>query len=104
MARILVIEDNPVNLELVTYLLHSWGHETRTARHGEAGLELARNERPDAVICDIQMPVGMDGYAVARAMKGDATLRDVPLVALTAYAMVGDHDRSIDAGFDLHVA
>lgn len=104
MARILVVEDNPVNLELVTYLLRSWGHETLTAADGETGLALARSAHPDAVICDIQMPGAMDGYAVARALKADPALSHVPLVALTAFAMVGDGDRSIEAGFDLHVS
>lgn len=104
MARILIVEDNPVNLELMTYLLRSWGHETLTAADGETGLALARAERPDAVICDIQMPGALDGYAVARALKADPALRGMPLVALTAFAMVGDRDRSIEAGFDLHVA
>lgn len=103
MARILVIEDNAINLELMTYLLHAWGHDTVTATDGDTGLALARSTRPDLVICDIQMP-GSDGYAVARAMKADEALRSMPLVAVTAYAMVGDRDRSLEAGFDMHIA
>jgi two-component system cell cycle response regulator len=101
-ARILVIEDNPVNLELMTYLLQAWQHEVVTARDGDEGLALARARPPDLVICDIQLP-GVDGYEVARRLRADAALCGVPLVAVTAYAMVGDHDKAIAAGFDLHV-
>ncbi|HSV69385.1 MAG TPA: response regulator [Methylibium sp.] len=103
MACILVIEDNPINLELMTYLLRAWGHEPVTASDGEAGLALARSARPAMVVCDIQMP-GLDGYGVARVLKADPLLRDIPLVALTAYAMVGDEDKALAAGFDLHIA
>ena len=102
MARILVIEDNPINLELMTYLLTAWGHEVLTAADGEAGIAQARAVRPDMIVCDIQMP-GMDGYGVARVIKADPALRDVPLVALTAFAMVGDEDKALAAGFDLHI-
>lgn len=103
MARVLVIEDNPINLELMTYLLGAWGHTPVVATDGHAGLALARAERPDLVVCDIQMP-GIDGYEVARLLRADAQLRDVPLVAVTAYAMVGDADKARAAGFDLHIA
>lgn len=101
-ARILVIEDNPINLELMTFLLRAWQHEVMVARDGEAGLALARAQRPDLVVCDIQM-AGMDGYEVARRLRADPALRHVPLVAVTAYAMVGDNDKSLAAGFDMHV-
>jgi two-component system, cell cycle response regulator len=103
MARILVIEDNPINLELMTYLLRAWGHETVSATDGQAGLDAARREPPDMVVCDIQMP-GLDGYEVARALKADTRLSRVPLLAVTAFAMVGDHDRALRAGFDGHFA
>ncbi len=103
MARVLVIEDNPVNLELMTYILRAWGHEPSSAIDGVTGLEAARRERPDLIVCDIQMP-GLDGYEVARRLKADAELRKVPLLAVTALAMVGDRDRALQAGFDGHVA
>lgn len=101
MARILVIEDNPINLELMTYLLRAWGHEAISATDGQAGLDVVRADPPDLVVCDIQMP-GLDGYEVARALKADAALARVPLLAVTAFAMVGDHDRALRAGFDGH--
>lgn len=102
MARILVIEDHPTNLELMSYLLRAWGHEVDTAVDGLQGLERAGVQPPDLVVCDIGLP-GMDGYEVARRLKaGPATAR-VPLVAVTAYAMVGDQEKALRAGFDAHV-
>lgn len=104
MARILVIEDNAINLELMSYMLRSWGHQVHTANDGESGVALARRTPMDLVVCDIQMPGALDGYGVAREMKADPALQHVPLVALTAFAMVGDADRSLQAGFDRHIA
>jgi len=103
MALILVIEDNAVNLELMTYLLQAHGHGTLSATDGAAGLALARQARPDLVICDIQMP-GLDGHGVARALRADPLLARLPLIAVTAAAMVGDRDRALASGFDAHVA
>lgn len=103
MARILVIEDNPINLELMTYLLRAWGHEPVATADGEAGVAQARRERPDLIVCDIQLP-GIDGYEVARRLKAEPVLAGVPLVAVTAYAMMGDRDRALQAGFDGHFA
>jgi len=102
-ARILVIEDNPTNLDLMTYLLAAFGHTTLTALNGEAGLQAAQRERPDLIICDIQLP-GLDGYEVARWLKSHPDLRTIPLVAVTALAMVGDRDKVLAAGFDGYIA
>ena len=85
-ARILIIEDNPANLELMTYLLSAFGHTVLTAEDGRQGLATARGEGPDLIVCDIQLPE-MDGYEVARWLKSDPDLRTVPLVAVTALAM-----------------
>jgi CheY-like chemotaxis protein len=98
-ARVLVIEDNQANMELVCYLLNAAGHELLTATDGEIGLVVAARERPDLVLCDVRLP-GRDGYAVARAMKSDAALRAIPLVAVTALAMHGDREKALAAGFD----
>jgi CheY-like chemotaxis protein len=98
-ARILVIEDNPANLELMRYLLQSFGHTVLTAADGEIGVAMVRNERPDLVLCDVQLPK-LDGIGVARAVRSDPQLRDVPLIAVTAFAMVGDRDKMLQAGFD----
>ncbi|MBI4496896.1 MAG: response regulator [Chloroflexi bacterium] len=102
-ARILVIEDNATNLELMVYLLEAFGHLPLVAADGEEGLAVARRERPDLIVCDVQLPK-LDGYAVAQALKGDGALRPVPLIAVTAYAMVGDRDRMLAAGFDGYIA
>jgi two-component system cell cycle response regulator len=102
-ARILVIEDNATNLELMVYLFHSFGYEPVTAGGGEAGLEALHRQPFDLVICDVQMP-GVDGYEVARRLKGHPTFRSIPLVAVTAMAMVGDRDRAVAAGFDGYIA
>jgi two-component system, cell cycle response regulator len=102
-ARILIIEDNPANLELMTYLLGAFGHTVLAAEEGRRGLEVARRERPDLIVCDVQLP-DMDGYEVARWLKSDPELRTTPLVAVTALAMVGDRDRVLAAGFDGYLA
>lgn len=102
-ARILVIEDNPVNMELMTYMLKAFGHEPLQARDGTLGLELARTSQPDLILCDIQIP-GLDGYALAQRLKQDDALRRIPLIAVTAYAMVGDREKVLAAGFDGYVA
>jgi two-component system cell cycle response regulator len=98
-ARILIVEDNADNLKLMTYLLRAFGHETLAAHTGEEALALLGREQPDLVVCDIQLP-GMDGCEVARRLKADAQLCRIPLVAVTALAMVGDRDRMLAAGFD----
>ncbi|MBL8287680.1 MAG: response regulator [Rubrivivax sp.] len=101
-TRILVIEDNPVNLELMQYLLLAWQYEVLTATNGAQGLALAASQRPDLVVCDIQME-GIDGYEVARRLRADPALCHIPLVAVTAFAMVGDHEKALAAGFDRHL-
>jgi CheY-like chemotaxis protein len=98
-ARVLLIEDNRPSLELMSYLLHAFGHTPLEADDGVAGLEAMRREHPDLVICDIDLP-RLDGYTLAGRAKSDPALRDIPLVAVTALAMVGDRDRAIRAGFD----
>ncbi|HKY22928.1 MAG TPA: response regulator [Vicinamibacterales bacterium] len=101
-SRILIIEDNPTNLELMTYLLTAFGHETLSARDGEEGVSMARQTIPDLVLCDIALP-RLDGYAVAQSLKADARLAGVPLVAVTASAMVGDRDKVLATGFDGYI-
>lgn len=102
-ARILIIEDNPANLELMTYLLRAFGHVSLTTSNGEQGLAVARRENPDLIVCDIQLP-GIDGHAVARAAKAEQALRAIPLVAVTAFAMVGDRDKVLASGFDGYIS
>lgn len=102
-ACILIVDDNPENLELTGYLLRASGYATLTATDGIEGLALARGERPDLIICDIQMP-RMDGFEVARKLKRDESLRHIPLLAVTAAAMVGDRDEILAGGFNGYLA
>jgi two-component system cell cycle response regulator len=99
MARVLVVEDQKENLDLMAYLLQAFGHEVITAGDGAEGLEAARQERPDLMVIDIQMPL-MNGLELVAAVKGDPALAPVPAVGVTAFAMVGDRDRILAAGFD----
>ncbi|MEQ1908898.1 MAG: response regulator [Vicinamibacterales bacterium] len=102
-TRILVIEDNLTNLELMTYLLKAFGHTTIAAFDGEEGVEAALSSTPDLILCDIALPK-LDGYEVARRVKAEPTLKDIPLIAVTASAMVGDRDKVIAAGFDGYIS
>lgn len=103
LAEILVIEDNVTNLELMVYLLRAYGYSPICANGSQEGLEYAHREGLSLIICDIQMPV-VDGFEVARRLKGDTATRKIPLIAVTALAMVGDKDRVLAAGFDGYVA
>jgi CheY-like chemotaxis protein len=102
-ARILIIEDNPTNLELMTYLLMAFGHTVLTATDGEAGVAAAHREGPDLIVCDVHLPK-LDGYGVAEQLKRHPALSAIPLVAVTALAMVGDRDKVLAAGFDGYLA
>jgi CheY-like chemotaxis protein len=103
MARILVVEDDPNNLELITYLLKAFGHDTLEAHDGEQALEVAQRELPDLVLMDIQMPV-MDGYEAVRLLKNNSAYEATPILAITALAMVGDRNKILEAGFDGYVS
>lgn len=96
-AKILLIEDNEENRYLSTFLLEKSGHSVAHAPDGPAGLALATQERFDLILLDIQLP-GMDGYAVAHALRADATLAGVPIVAVTSYAMTGDREKILALG------
>lgn len=101
-AKILLIEDNPQNRYLATFLLQQRGHEIVEAETGRRGLELAAQVQPDLILLDIQLPV-MDGHAVAEALKSDPALRGIPIIAVTSYAMVGDRERCLAAGAEGYI-
>jgi two-component system, cell cycle response regulator DivK len=103
MARVLIVEDNPTNLTLATFLLQSAGHTVLCATDAEAGLTLARAERPNLILMDIQLP-GMDGLEATAQLKGDDVTRAIPVIALTALAMKGDEERIRAAGCDGYIA
>jgi two-component system cell cycle response regulator len=101
--RILVIDDNPANLDLMLYLLRAFGHDAVGVSNGVAGYEAAKTGEYALVLTDILMP-GIDGYEIARRMKGDVRLAATPLVAITALAMAGDRERIDAAGFDGYIS
>src|SRR5690349_13496769 len=103
MAKVLVIEDNPANMTLATFLLESVGHSALRATDAEAGLALAAAEQPDLILMDIQLP-GMDGLRATGLLKADVATRDIPVIALTALAMKGDEARIRAAGCDGYIA
>ena len=103
MAKVLVVEDNPANMTLATFLLTSKGHTVLSAVDAEAGLTLARAEHPQLILMDIQLP-GMDGLQATALLKQDAATRDIPVIALTALAMKGDEERIRAAGCDGYIA
>jgi CheY-like chemotaxis protein len=102
MSRVLVIDDNPENLELMRYLLHAFGHITLSANNGEDGVATALREQPDIIVCDIDMPK-LDGFGVVRALESDPAFGRTPLIAVTALAMVGDREKVLAAGFDGYI-
>ena len=103
MAKILVVEDNPANMTLAVILLESLGHAVLTATSAEAGLTLARDDQPNLILMDIQLP-GMDGLEATGLLKRDAATRAIPVIALTALAMKGDEERIRAAGCDGYIA
>ena len=98
-ARILAVDDVQHNLDLMTYLLQAFGHDVVGATTGAQALQLAAQHHPHLVVLDMQLP-DIDGYEVLAALRSDPLLADVPVLAVTAYAMVGDRDGALAAGFD----
>lgn len=99
MYRILFMEDNDDNFELVCFMLQRAGYQVVRALNGRDGLEAARRERPDLILADLSMPE-MDGWTAARELKADQKTRHIPIVALTAHALPGDRQRAMQAGCD----
>lgn len=102
-GRVLIIEDNPLNLELMDYLLRAFNYTVLAATDGDKGIELATREPADLIVCDVHLPT-VDGYEVARRLKQHPVLREIPLVAVTALAMVGDREKVLAAGFDGYIS
>lgn len=103
MARILIIEDNHANMKLAQLLLHHVGHTTLCASDAESGLAIARDELPDLILMDVQLP-GMDGLTATSLLKQDPATATIPVVALTAMAMKVDQENSRIAGCDAYLA
>jgi two-component system cell cycle response regulator DivK len=98
-TRVLVVEDNSLNLKLVRDVLLRAGFEVIEARSGEEGVEQARVSAPDMILMDLQLP-GIDGTQAMRIIKDDPGSTDIPIVALTAFAMSEDRERALRSGFD----
>lgn len=96
---ILIIEDDLKNLKLIRDVLLVNSYETIEASNGKQGVEMAKNMMPDLILMDVQMPI-LDGLEATRILKADAETSEIPIVALTSYAMVGDEERIKDAGCD----
>ena len=102
-ARILVVEDNPLNLKLVRDVLEYQGFEVLTAISGEEGVAVASSSSPDLVLMDLQLP-GIGGHEALLRMRSDPRCREIPVVAVTAFAMKDDIERAAQAGFDGYIA
>ena len=99
MATLLIVEDNPANLKLARVVLERAGHAVLEAMDAEAGLAIAREKRPDLILMDIQLP-GMDGLSATVELKRDPATAAIPVLALTAHAMMGDEEKIRAAGCD----
>lgn len=101
--QILVVEDNPDNRILITDVLDSLGYQVIVANDGEEGIKRASTDKPDLILMDISLP-GKDGLTATREIKAGETTRHIPIIALTAHAMVGDRERALEAGCDDYVS
>jgi CheY-like chemotaxis protein len=99
MAKILLVEDNEMNRDMLSRRLIKKGFEVVMAFDGQKGLEMASSETPDIILLDMSLPV-MDGWEVARNLKADDALKAIPVIALTAHAMAGDREKTLEAGCD----
>ena len=97
--RVLVVEDNRDNMILIVDVLESLDYDVIQAQDGEQGVSLANSERPDLILMDLSLPK-MDGWEAARTIKANDELKQIPIIALTAHAMMGDRERALEAGCD----
>jgi two-component system cell cycle response regulator DivK len=99
MAKVLLIEDNEMNRDMLSRRLMRRGFEVVFAVNGKQGVDLARSEKPDIILMDMSLPI-MDGWEATRCVKADEATRSVPVIGLTAHAMSGDREKAIEAGCD----
>jgi two-component system, cell cycle response regulator DivK len=100
--KILIVDDNAINLKLVAYLMKANGYTVQTALDAESAIEAIRSNHPDVILMDIQLP-GIDGLELTRRLKADPKTRDIVIVAVTAYAMKGDQAKALAAGCDDYI-
>lgn len=104
MAKILLVEDEPDNRDLIGMTLEMEGHEIFYAATGEEGIEQARHLRPHLILMDLSLPGGINGLEATRQLRSDLAFNDVFIVALTAHAMQGDRDHALSAGCDEYIS
>jgi two-component system, cell cycle response regulator DivK len=102
MCRVLIIEDSPVNMLLEVTILSRSGHQTFQAATAVDGVQMARHVHPDVILMDVGLPT-LDGYAATRILKGDPLTRDIPIIAVTGFAMKADKQRAFEAGCDAYL-
>lgn len=102
-SRILVVEDNRDNMTLIVDVLASLDYEVLQATDGKQGVEIAQSQVPDLILMDLSLPL-MDGWTATRTIKAEAELAHIPIIALTAHAMVGDRERALEAGCDDYIS
>ena len=102
MCRVLIIEDSPINMLLETTILSRAGHETFQAATAVDGVQMARSVQPDVILMDVGLPT-LDGYAATRILKGDPLTRNIPIIAVTGFAMKMDKERALQAGCDAYL-
>jgi two-component system cell cycle response regulator DivK len=101
--RILIVEDNELNMKLLHDVLEAHGYRTLIAREGTTGLELARQHLPDLILLDLQLP-DISGLDCVRQLKGERETQAIPVIAVTAFAMIGDERKALSSGCDAYVA
>ena len=99
MSKILIVEDNEFNRDMLSRRLLRKGFEVLVAEDGNSGIQLARTAHPDIILMDVSLP-DIDGLEVTRQLKGDEKTRSIPIIVITAHAMVGDRQQSLEAGAD----
>lgn len=99
MAKILLVEDNEMNRDMLSRRLQRKGYELLLAVDGAEGVAVARSSKPDLILMDMSLPM-IDGWEATRQLKGEADTRSIPIIALTAHAMSGDRERALEAGCD----
>ena len=99
MARILLVEDNELNRDMLSRRLKKRGFDVEIAIDGQQGIDMARSGQPNLILLDMSLPV-VDGWDAARSLKGEDATKDIPIIALTAHAMAGDKEKALEAGCD----
>ena len=99
MSKILIVEDNEMNRDMLSRRLERKGYDVVMAEDGQKGVDMSKSERPDLILMDLSLPV-MDGWEATSTIKADDETRNIPIIVLTAHAMAGDREKALEAGAD----